>query len=321
MTNRIGGCLSNSRVGILAIVMVSLFATSTLWGQTPPITDIAFAPDGKSLVSCSQKGLQVFSWPDLKMQKSVKASFANMHCLAFSPSGDLLAVGGGDPSEDGAVEVFSWPECKSQMVLAGHDDSVVSVVWTGNDSLVSAGLDRLLTQWNLETRELVTTYRGHSRGVSSACILKTGELVTAGHDQSVRVWNGETGALMLSLNQHSKPINSLAVCPASAGKPMVATAAGDRTIRFWQPTIGRMMRYVRLQSEPLDIAWINESQMVASCVDGQARVVDTDNVKVLQSIPVIKGWAYAVAHHPHDGTLAIAGSDGWLRRVGLDVSN
>ena len=102
---------------------------------------------------------------------------------------------------------------------------------------------------------------------------------------------------------------------------MVATAAGDRTIRFWQPTIGRMMRYVRLESKPLDIAWINVARIVASCVDGQARVVDTENVKVIQTIPVIKGWAYAVAVHPSDGTIAIAGSDGQLHRVGLQTSN
>ena len=79
------------------------------------------------------------------------------------------------------------------------------------------------------------------------------------------------------------------------------------------------MRYVRLDSEPFDIAWISESQIVASCVAGQARVVDTDNVvvdtdnvTVLQTIPVINGWAYAVAYHPHDGSLAIAGSDGQI---------
>ena len=101
---------------------------------------------------------------------------------------------------------------------------------------------------------------------------------------------------------------------------MVATAAADRTIRFWQPTIGRMMRYIRLESEPLDIAWINESKIVASCVDGSARIVDTDNVKVVQTIPAIKGWAYSVAIHPDDGTCAIAGSGAQLQRVGLQQS-
>lgn len=321
MTNRIGGCLSKSSFGVNSIVMVSLFATSTLWGQTPPITDIAFAPDGKSLVSCSQKGLQVFSWPDLRLQKTVQASFANLHCLEFSPDGNRLAVGGGNPSEEGVVEIFSWPECTSRTKLSNHDDSVVSVVWMGNKKLVSASLDRSLIQWDLKAEKIAKTYRGHSRGVSSVCILKNGAMVTAGHDQSVRVWDSDTGELIRSLNQHSKPVNSIAVCPASADTPMVATAAGDRTIRFWQPTIGRMMRYVRLQSEPLDIAWINESQIVASCVDGQSRVVDTEKVKVLQSIPVIKGWAYSVATHPNDETIAIAGSDGQLHRVGLQKSN
>ena len=297
--------------------LIALLGTFTLWGQEPPITDIAFATDGKSLVSCSQKGLQVFSWPDLRLQKTVEVSCANLHCIAFSPDGNQLAVGGGNPSDEGIVEIFSWPDYKSQMKLSGHDDSVLSVVWRGNKHLVSASLDRLLTLWDLEKQAAAKTYQGHSRGVSSACILKTGEMVTAGHDQSVRVWDGQSGALIRSLNQHTKPINAMAVCPLASGKPMVATAAGDRTIRFWQPTIGRMMRYVRLESEPLDIAWISESRMVASCVDGQARVVDTANVKVLQTLPGIQGWAYAVATHPNDGTIAIAGSEGQLQRVDL----
>ena len=250
----------------------------------------------------------------------MEVSFANLHCVAFSPDGNRLAAGGGNPSEEGIVEIFSWPECKLQMKLSNHEDSVLSVVWRGNKNLVSASLDRLLTQWDLDTKKAEKTYRGHSRGVSSACILSSGEMVTAGHDQSVRVWNGDTGALVRSLNQHSKPVNSIAVCPAIADRPMVATAAGDRTIRFWQPTIGRMVRYVRLESEPLDIAWISESEIVASCVDGQTRRVDTENVKVLETIPVMKGWAYAVAAHPNDGTIAIAGSDGQLHRVGFQES-
>lgn len=308
--------------GMVLIAIVPLLTTSTAWGQEqsitkPPIIDVAFSPDGKSLVSCSQEGLQVFSWPKLLLKKTLQVSFANLQCFEFSPNGDRLAIGGGNPSEEGIVEVFSWPECKSQIKLSGHDDSIMSVVWQGNKNLVSAGLDRLLILWDLETQKRVRSYQGHSRGISSACILKNEIMVTGGYDQSVRVWDVKSGKLVRSLNQHSKPVNSIAVCPVSAVRPMVATAAGDRSIRFWQPTIGRMMRYVRLESEPLDIAWINESRVVASCIDGKARVVDTENVKVIQTIQVIKGWAYAVAVHPSDGTIAIAGSAGLLKRVSL----
>ncbi len=304
-------------LGLFSVLIASLPGTSLLIGQEPPVTDIAFAPDGESLIACSQKGLQVFSWPKLKLQSTVKVSLANLHCLEFSPDGNQLAVGGGNPSETGGIEIFSWPENQSKIKLFHHDDSVMSVFWQGNHILVAASLDRLLTRWDLKTKKTVKIYQGHSRGVSSVCLLNNGEMVTAGHDQSVRVWDIESGKLIRTLNQHTKPINSMAAWPGSTGKPMVATAAGDRTIRFWQPTIGRMMRYIRLESEPLDIAWINESQIIASCVDGQARLVDAENVTVLRTLPVIQGWAYAIAPHPNDQTIAIAGSDGQIHRMRL----
>ena len=100
---------------------------------------------------------------------------------------------------------------------------------------------------------------------------------------------------------------------------MVATAATDRTVRFWQPTIGRLMRYVRLESEPLDIAWLNDSFLVASCVDGRLRCVDFENVQVVEIRPAIEGWAYAITVHPEDGSLAIAGSRGQIRRITLTL--
>lgn len=313
--HRTTGCLPGTSGVLLAVAIILPIPSPSLWAQNPPVTDIAFAPDGKSLVSCSQQGLQVFSWPGLKLQNTVEASSANLHCLGFSPDGTRLAVGGGDPSEEGLVEVFSWPDCQSRTKLSYHDDSVVSIVWRDNRDLVSAGLDRLLVEWNLQTNQPTRTLRGHSRGVSAVCLPGNGDVVSAGHDQSVRVWDGESGELLRSLNQHSRPVNSIAVCPAPSDNPLVATAAGDRTIRFWQPAIGRMMRYIRLESEPLDIAWLNENRLVASCVDGKARFVDVDNVKVRQTIPVIDGWAYAVASHPTDGSVAIAGSNGQIRRV------
>ena len=153
MINRSHRYLSKPSFGVLSLLMVWLSATSTLWGQTPPITDVAFAPDGKSLVSVSQKGLQIFSWPELQLQRTVETSSANLHCLVFSPDGSQLAVGGGNPSEEGIVEIFSWPECQSQWKLSGHTDSVLSVAWKGNMNLVSASLDRSLHLWDLETKK------------------------------------------------------------------------------------------------------------------------------------------------------------------------
>ena len=295
--------------------MVAPPASST----EPPITAVAFA-NGKSVVAVSQSGLHVFSWPELKRQRTIETSAPNLHCVAFSPNGKYLAVGGGYPSEKGIVEVFSWPSGFSETTLHVHYDSVRSVTWPNDAKLLTASIDREIKLWDLESKDkALLTYKGHSRSVDAVCLLKEGKtLVSAGVDQSVRVWDLESAELVRSLNQHTGVVHALALRPAEDGLPMVASAAGDRTIRFWQPTIGRMVRYVRLEAEPLNIAWVNDgSAIVAACVDGRVRVIDPEDVKVREILPAIDGWAYAIAVHPTDGSVAVGGANGQIQRIVL----
>ena len=67
-----------------------------------------------------------------------------------------------------------------------------------------------------------------------------------------------------------------------------------------------MVRYVRLEAEPLDIAWLNDgTNIAAGNVDGHIRINDADRVEVIQDIPAVDGWAYALAVHPSDGSLLV----------------
>lgn len=305
--------------GKLCLLLCLLMANSAT-AAAPPITSVAFTPDRKSVVTASQAGIYVFSWPGLKRQRTIKTSAPNLHCLAFSPNGKQLAVGGGTPSEDGRVEIFSWPAGKPRVTFQGHDDSVRSIAWQNDQQLLSASIDRQIKLWDLGKQDkALLKLSGHSRSVDAICMInKRNILVSAGIDQSLRVWDIATGKLIRNLNQHTRPVHALALRPAEDGLPMVASAAADRTIRFWQPTIGRMVRYIRLDVEPLNIAWLaNRSQIVASCVDGSIRVIDADEVKIIKSMPAIRGWAYALAVHPADGSIVIAGSDGQIQRIEL----
>ena len=303
-----------------ACLLLYSLITNVASAAKPPITAVAFEPDGTSVVAVSQSGLHICGWPKLDRQRTIKASASNLHCVAFSPSGKQLAVGGGYPSEEGIVEVFSWPKGKSVAKFDDHYDSVRSVVWQDDVRLLSASIDREVKLWDLEKKaNSVLTLKGHSRSVDALCLVKNGKtLVSSGVDQSVRVWDMESGELIRSLNQHTKPVHALAVRPAEAGLPMVASAAGDRTIRFWQPTIGRMVRYVRLESEPLNISWTNDgARILAACVDGHVRVIDPVEVTVTQDLPAIDGWAYAIATHPKERSVAVGGTNGQIQRIEL----
>ena len=304
---------------ILPFALTSVLITSlSVVANEPPITALAFTPEAKQVVAVSQSGIHVYSWPELDHKRAIRTSALNLHCLAFSPNEKYLAVGGGAPSEEGVVEVFSWPEGEPVTRFDSHKDSVRSVIWQDNGRLLTASIDREIKLWHLEKEtNSILTLKGHSRSVDAICLIGNGQtLVSTGADQSLRVWDMESGTLIRSMNQHTKPVNALELRPIRDGLPMVASAARDRTIRFWQPTIGRMVRYIRLDSEPLNIAWTNDGDRVlATCVDGRVRIIDPVEVTVTQDLPAINGWAYALAMHPHDRSAAIGGINGQIWRI------
>ena len=289
----------------------------------PPITSIAFARGGKSVVTCSQSGLQVSSWPELKRQRTFPASAVNLHDIAFSPAGDRLAVGGGIPAEEGSVEIFSWPAGKSLKILDGHENSVMGLAWLNESTLATASLDHSVILWNTRTGSRSRRLKGHSRGVSSICFLgKENLLVSTGVDQSLRVWKAGSGELVRSLNIHTRPVHDLALRPGGQGLPMVASVSDDRSVRLWQPTIGRMVRFARLASKPLDAEWLPDgSRIVVACTDGHVRVVHPLTVKVTHDIAAVKGWAYSLAVHPTDGSVLVGGQDGQLNRRTLTATS
>ena len=109
--------------------------------ETPknhPSQHLAFTPDAKQVIAVSQSGIHVYSWPELDHKRAIRTSALNLHCLAFSPNEKYLAVGGGAPSEEGIVEVFSWPEGEPVTRFDSHKDSVRSVVWQDDVKLLSA---------------------------------------------------------------------------------------------------------------------------------------------------------------------------------------
>ena len=71
------------------------------YGQSIPITAIAYSPDGTSLVVGGYHELTIWNIADMQLVRRVGNLGQRVFALAFSPDGTTLAVGGGEPGRHG----------------------------------------------------------------------------------------------------------------------------------------------------------------------------------------------------------------------------
>lgn len=303
---------------VCCATLLSLWAsllTPSAFAQ-PPVTALAFTPDGMQVMVGSQRGAVVYQWPELEPVRSLETTLEAIHDVRFSNDGSLLALAGGSPGEEGVVEIWSWPAAQRMKRLVVHRDVIYQVAWHRHGKqLATASNDLQVGLIRLPSYD-VQRLVGHSKGVTSVVFMGDDHLVSAGHDATIRVWDLANLRVKRTFDNHRGPIRDLSLKPHGEGLPQLASASQDRTIRIWQPTIGRLVRFVRLSAEPMAIAWTPDGRsIVAACRDGRLRRVDAVTVRVVQEAPAVEGWAFALAVDSAGQSTIVGGSQAGLVQV------
>jgi WD40 repeat protein len=80
--------------------------------------------------------------------------------------------------------------------------------------LLSAGRDRVLRLWDVETGARVRELRGHTEEVFAAIFHPDGKrIASGGRDRAIRIWDTERGEELVRLPGHTNYIFSLAFSP------------------------------------------------------------------------------------------------------------
>ncbi len=227
------------------------------------INDIKFSPDGTRLAVASTLGqagtfgtpeqgkvingiwiYNAHSGEELDLIDAYPAFFAQN--IAFSNDGNTLA--GGRDSQ--TLRLWDVATGKHLKTFTECTDSVYSVVFSPDGSILASGGQDQIYLWDVNTGQLRKTLKGHNGLVYSVVFSPDGSILASGSgDATICLWDINTGQLWKTLRGHNSSVNSL--CFAADGMTLASGSGysiligehdNDDTVRLWNVSTGTIWR-------------------------------------------------------------------------------
>jgi WD40 repeat protein len=245
-------------------------------------------------------------------------------CIAFSPTGRLMATGEGDlvSGDMGRILIWDTATGERQFALDGHTEPVFALAFSPDGArLFSASQDRTTKVWDLKTRQEALTLRGHGDTVRGLALSRDGHLLATGSsDGTIRLWDAalpernEPGEVY-ALEGHAEPVFAVRFGPR--GRRAYSLDLGA-TLRGWDVKHGSPQLQHRIVEErrAFSFAVSPDGRTVAiATTAGNLHLFDPALGRVVKVIEAyaptpIKGLAFSP-----DGSLLASAS--WDRTVGL----
>ena len=189
--------------------------------------------------------------------------------LTFTTSGRLAVAG-----HDWTVSLWDIRKPESPIhVITGHENPVQAVALSsGGRLLASGGADKKLRLWNLDTLDLVRTYRRQGDFISAISFSPDDRLVASGTlNGGISIFRTSSRSRIKRLGGHGGEITAMAFSPDGR---LLITASKDSTIRVRETRRWRTLKTLPDHQGPVtSLAVAPDGQTFATAgADGKLRI-------------------------------------------------
>ena len=280
-----------------------------LTGHEGSPSNVAFSPDGKTLVSSED-------WPDPiiflwdtntgKLRHTLTGHNGRIVDVRFSPDGKTLVS-----NQDGILYLWDVNTGQLKHTLTGHNGKINNVVFSPNGKTLASG-DRngTIQLWNPNTGTSIRTLTGHKSFVSAVKFSPDGNmLVSFSGENTIYLWNPNTGKLKHTLTGHDGAVDSVAFSPD--GNTLVSHSWGD-TVRLWNPNTGANIRTFMVYKRGSNVvsAFSPDGNTIAGISDARIYLWDANTGTHKRTFEKRHRSVQAIAFSPDGNTIVSSGYGG-----------
>lgn len=274
------------------------------------VVSVAFSPDGHSLMSFARYEDTLRVW-DVRTGDLLKTFREGIgEAAAFSPDGQILALGNGDWSF-GLINLWN-PETGEHRDILGSGQPISMVFSPDSRTLAAvAGYDyenRHLYVWDVHTEERLHKLIGHTGSIYALAFSANSRVAAGGDngDRVLRMWDVHTGNLLKTFKGHTDFVRALAFSPNG---DTLASASSDNTLRLWNTETGHQKRvFIEHLGWEVDVAFSPDGEWLASVSgDDKIHLWDRKTGRLLRTLTGHTGPVTAIAISSDGRTLASSG--------------
>ncbi len=239
--------------------------------------------------------------------------------IAFSPGGDMLAVGG----QGGSVRLVDPSTFRRLTELRGHTGRVYTLAFHPSEPLLASGdTDGGVRVWDTSTGRLRHTLGGHEAAIYWVAFSPSGELLATGDSAgAVHLWDSETGRPRHALVGHTGSVWPFVFRRDGA---QLAISDDQFTTRLWDPATGRCKHTLTGHGRRVtSVRFSADSSMLAATSnDGVVRLWDptTGQLRRLLGTENRLAMLEAAIFSPSGHRLVTVSNDGRLNLLNLDTN-